>query len=98
MVILPKPITFEWDKGNSDKNWIKHKIADKEREEPFFDQQKKIIEDVRHSENEQRFLLFGQTKLSRLVVIVFTIRHNRVRVISARNINKKEKTIYEKAS
>ena len=97
-MILPKPIAFEWDVGNAGKNWIKHNVADQECEELFFDSNRKIFEDVRHSEKECRFLVFGKTKQGRLLLVACTMRRNRVRVISARDLNNKEKAIYEKAS
>lgn len=95
---MPKPITFEWDTGNTGKNWIKHNISDKECEEPFFDLRQFIVEDIQHSEKEIRYLLFGNTEQNKLLVATFTIRENRIRIISARPINKKEKIIYEKAT
>jgi uncharacterized protein len=98
MKIIPKPIQFEWNQGNAGKSWIKHNISDKECEEPFFDPKQKVVEDVHHSEKENRYLLFGKTKQNQLLIIAFTIRHNRVRIISARIINKKEKAIYEKTT
>ncbi|KKS88417.1 MAG: hypothetical protein UV63_C0035G0001, partial [Microgenomates group bacterium GW2011_GWC1_43_11] len=48
-MIFQKPIVFEWDKGNSDKNWSKHGIKNEEAEEAFFDEKKKIAKDVFHS-------------------------------------------------
>lgn len=86
---------FEWDKENLGKN-KKHKVEDKEAEEVFLDEGKVIYKDTLHSsEVEERFVLLGKTKRDRLLYIVFTQRKNKVRVISARNINKKEVHLYE---
>ena len=87
---------FEWDEGNRDKNERKHRVTSKECEEAFFDGQKKIIKDPLHSGKEQRYILLGKTKVHRRLFIVFTIRKLFVRVISARDLNKKEYPLYEK--
>ncbi len=98
MMRLPNPTHFEWDEGNIDKNWVKHRVSNKEAEACFFDKGKRILEDVIHStEGEQRYILFGRTRKARLLFIVFTIRQNKVRIISARPVNQKERPIYEEA-
>jgi len=87
-------IEFEWDKGSIGKN-KKHKVEDKESEEVFFDEHRFIFKDSIHSSNEERFRILGKTKKKRLLFIVFTKRGHKVRVISARDINKKEVYLYE---
>lgn len=94
MPILNKLIEFEWDRGNSGKNWIRHRVNDQECEEVFFDNDKKVIRDASHSGQEERHILLGETKQRRLLFIVFTARGGKVRVISARDINKKESKLY----
>ena len=96
MLKLEKPLSFDWGKGNVLKNLIKHNVTNKECEEVFGDPGKKILEDVKHSDKESRFLLLGKTKDSRLLYIVFTLRGKKVRVVSARNLNRKEHKYYEK--
>ena len=96
MKTVRKIIGFEWDAHNRDKNLAKHRVTDEECEEAFFDPDKKVAVDETHSQNERRYFLLGNTSQSRLLVIVFTIRHERIRVISARDINKKERKLYEK--
>lgn len=96
MEMIKNPTDFLWDKGNKDKNLLKHQVSNEECEEVFFDQHKKIIKDVIHSNKEKRYILLGNTKKARLLFIVFTIRNNKVRVISARDLNKKERELYEK--
>jgi len=88
-------IEFDWDKGNKDKNLKIHNVSDEECEEVFFDPQKKILKDTLHSINKKRHILLGKTKLKRALFLVFTIRKNKIRVILARNLNKKEKHLYE---
>ena len=93
--ILKEVYGFEWDKGNNQKSLVKHEVSNEECEETFFDHHKKIQKDVLHSMNEERYVLIGQTKKKRLLYIIFTLRKNKIRVISARDINKKERKLYE---
>lgn len=95
MRILKSAFEFEWDKGNVDKN-KKHKVEDKEVEEVFFDRKRFIFKDIIHSGKEERFRILGRTKKGRLLFVVFTKRGKKVRIISARDINKKEVYLYEK--
>ncbi|PIR62282.1 MAG: hypothetical protein COU65_04240 [Candidatus Pacebacteria bacterium CG10_big_fil_rev_8_21_14_0_10_42_12] len=90
MISLKKPIEFEWDEGNLDKNLEKHKVSNLEAEEVFFDEKKRILKDILHSGIEERYLIIGKTKAGRALFIVFTQRVDKVRVISARDQNKKE--------
>ena len=87
---------FDWDEANKSKNWIKHNVKTNECEEAFFDQNKVMFNDVLHSGNESRFIILGKTKKQRLLFIVFTIRHKKVRIISARDTDAKERRLYEK--
>ena len=91
---LPEPIVFEWDSGNQTKSLKKHDIANQEAEEVFF-RYKLVVSDQRHSKTEPRFGMYGQTGGGKILFIAFTIRNRRVRVISARPANKKEREIYE---
>ena len=93
-----EPAEFIWDRGNQDKNWLKHEVTNREAEEIFFDDNKRIYKDVFHSRNEKRFIILGKTKNERLLYIVFTIREKKIRIISARDINKKEVLFYEKTT
>jgi len=81
-----------------DKNWIKHKVTNRECEEIYYDKEKKILKDVLHSEKEDKFILLGKTKKKRLLYLVFTIRNKKIRIISARDVNKKEVPLYEKTT
>ena len=93
---LPKPIAFDWDKANVDKNWIKHEVDYKEAEEIFTNKPIKIFLDLRHAQIEERFLALGVTDRKRKLAIIFTLRNNKIRVISARDQSKKDRDIYEK--
>jgi hypothetical protein len=98
MRILPDPVLFQWDEGNKDKSLIKHNVQNTEIEETFYDEKKKIFKDVVHSAQEKRYRVIGRTKTERLLFIVFTIRDQYVRVISGRDVNKKEVYLYEKTA
>jgi len=99
MIVLPEPVRFVWDKGNIDKNQVKHGVEPKEAEEVFFDERKVQFKDVWHTtKKEARYILLGKTKVGRVLFVVYTLRDNLIRVISARDLNKKrELTLYEKA-
>lgn len=96
MKILPGPIVFEWDKGNSDKNFKKHGVTNKEAEEVFENEPLIISKDEKHSHNEERFLALGKTDKERKLTLSFTVRNDRVRLISVRDMSKKERNMYEK--
>ena len=98
MRILPEPVVFEWDLGNLDKNWGKHKVRNKEAEEVFFSDAAQIFEDAKHSGTEKRYMLWGVTGKNRMLAVVFTLRAGNVRIISARDMHRKERTIYEEKS
>lgn len=91
-----QPQGFDWDKSNRYKNWEKHKVDFRECEEVFFNKPLKITYDRRHSQDELRFAALGQTNRSRKLLIIFTIRKNKIRIISARSQSKKERRTYEK--
>lgn len=85
---------FEWDEGNSNKNWHLHAVTDGECEDAFFNVPLIIASDKEHSETEQRFYALGRTDLDRWLFIAFTVRNNLIRVISARDMTKSETRIY----
>lgn len=87
-------IGFDWDEGNSDKNWIRHKVTQGECEQIFFNEPIIVISDEKHSQSENRWYLLGTTDSGRLLFAVFTKRENKIRIISARDMNKKERNYY----
>ena len=88
---------FQWDDGNSGKNEKKHGVTDREAEEIFFNKPLVIGRSLR-GDPEVRYAALGKTYGSRLLAVVFTIRSQMIRVISARPMSKKERTLYEKES
>jgi uncharacterized DUF497 family protein len=85
---------FDWDKGNIEKNWERHKVSFIECEEVFFNEPLIVLENEVHSRIENRYYALGRTNDERLLFIVFTIRRNRIGVISARDTSKRERRIY----
>jgi len=92
--IFDKCEGFQWDEGNSQKNWEKHKVIRMECEQVFFNKPYIISDDKKHSNKEKRWFALGRTDSGRTLFLVFTIRNNLVRIISARDMNKKEREIY----
>ena len=97
MRVLKKVFEFEWNKGNIDKN-KKHNVDNREAEEVFFDGNKIVLKDKVHSKKEDRFIALGKTGKDRLLYVVFTKRGKKIRIISARDINKKEVKLYEETT
>ncbi len=96
MKILPEPISFEWDKGNIDKNLKKHRITNKEAEEIFGNGPHFLIEDEKHSTDvEKRYMIWGITDHKRSLTAIFTIRGVKIRIISVRDMHSKERRKYE---
>ncbi|MCP4024545.1 MAG: BrnT family toxin [Desulfobacteraceae bacterium] len=85
---------FEWDQGNIDKNWMKHKVSPSECEQIFFNHPLLIQDDIAHSKTEERFYALGRTDLKRSLFIAFTVRNEHIRVISARDMSRKEREVY----
>lgn len=88
---------FQWDLGNSGKSVERHGVTRSEAEEAFFNRPVVVVDDSRHSVNERRFALHGVTNEDRSLTVIFTIRGALVRVISARDMSRKERREYEKA-
>lgn len=87
---------FDWDEGNLDKN-LKHGVRSSECEQVFFNEPLVTLGDPKHSIVEDRYALFGKTDDGRLLTVVFTMHGTKVRIISARDMNKKERQFYENA-
>jgi len=86
---------FDWDEGNLLKNWEKHGVSAAECEQVFFNRPLITGEDHAHSDVELRWYALGVTDGGRQLFIVFTIRQNKIRVISARNMSRHERRIFE---
>ena len=91
-------VGFDWDDGNRDKNRLKHDVLNGECEEVFFNRPFIILDDAKHSKKEKRSAAFGITDGGRELTVVFTRRGDLIRVISARDMNRREKRFYEAQS
>jgi uncharacterized protein len=94
MLVLGEFQGFQWDDGNRDKNWTKHRVTDVECEQIFFNQPLLVFADTEHSEEEQRYYVLGRTDSGRRLFLVFTPREQWIRVISAREMTKEERRRY----
>jgi len=97
MIDLDKIAGFDWDDGNTRKSADKHGVNPAEAEQVFFNDPLIVVEDIKHSGLEQRFNALGRTSDNRLFHVTFTLRQDGtiIRVISARDMHRKERKIYE---
>ncbi len=92
---VPQPIAFEWDEGNVDKNWHKRNVQYREAEEVFLNKPIKMYHDTAHSQSEERYIALGATNRGRKLIISYTVRKQKIRIISARDQDEKEQRLYE---
>jgi uncharacterized DUF497 family protein len=99
MIDLRRVTGFNWDEGNARKN-DKHGVSFAEAEQVFFNAPLLLLEDLSHSQQEPRWHALGKTDAGRALHITFTIRQSGalIRVISARDMHRKERVIYEQAA
>ena len=86
---LSKCSSFQWDEGNFNKNLVSHGVTSLECEQVFFNIPLVSYEDIKHSLIEKRYFALGKTDAGRFLFVVFTVRQKQIRIISARNMNKK---------
>lgn len=86
---------FQWDAGNAEKNWKLHRVSQAECEQVFFNRPLRVAPDQKHSEQEPRRAALGRADAGRLLSIVFTVRDTLVRVVSARDMSRNERRLYE---
>ena len=98
MIDLSKIVGFNWDEGNARKN-EKHDVSMAEAEQVFFNVPLLLLDDASHSQKEPRLHALGKTDEGRTLHITFTLRQSGqlIRVISARDMHRKERAIYEQA-
>ena len=99
MLDFTQIIGFEWDAGNERKS-EKHGVTMMETEQVFFNAPLLLLEDAAHSQNELRIHALGRTDAARALHITFTLRKSGqlIRVISARDMHRKERAIYDQAN
>ena len=101
MVDLPDSFAgltgFQWDEGNSEKNWQTHSVTRAEAEQAFLNLPAVVAEDMKHAQTEPRSALLGRTDADRHLFVAFTVRGSEIRVISARPMSRRERRIYAAA-
>jgi uncharacterized protein len=95
--VLARRTGFEWDDGNVGKNWELHRVSQTESEQAFFNRPVLVAADERHSDQEPRYAALGRTNAGGHLVVVFTARGTLIRVISARDMSRRERRVYEGA-
>jgi len=86
---------FNWDSSNINKNQLKRGVSWQEAEATFRNRPIIILEDSIHSNTKNRYTLYGKSDNNRKLTIIFTIRENNFRIISARDQSKSERRIYD---
>lgn len=89
---------FQWDEGNSSKNWTRHQVTQTEAEQVLLNRPIVVVGDLAHSRRETRYFAFGRTEAGRLLTVVFTLRRSLLRVISVRPMSRRERRGYDKAT
>jgi uncharacterized DUF497 family protein len=99
MIDLSAVEGFDWDQGNAQKSLDKHGVSQIEAEQVFV-RDPLLSPDVGHSQNEERFQALGETIEGRRLHVTFTLRSDgrKIRIISARDMNRKERVIYEQST
>lgn len=95
IIDIGRIVGFDWDRANIDKNKIKHNVEKEECQEALLNQPLRIFDDEVHSKNEKRYGALGRTNKRRHLAIFFTIRNNKIRVISARDQGEDERKTYQ---
>ena len=89
-------IGFDWDEANAVKNWERHRVTPEEAEDVFFRDPFVMRSDPAHSKREKRYWVLGKTGRDRRLFVVFTIRTRLIRIISARDMSRREIEDYER--
>ncbi|POR48926.1 BrnT family toxin [Bosea psychrotolerans] len=96
MIDFDRVVGFDWDHGNNRKSAEKHDVSQAEAEQVFMNEPLLLSEDGRHSVAERRLQALGRTSDGRHLHVTFTLRHENslIRIISARDMNRKERRHY----
>jgi hypothetical protein len=93
---LGECVGFDWDESNAVKNWERHRVTPEEAEDVFFHEPLIVRSDSKHSAREKRYRAIGSTSRGRLLFVAFTVRRRLIRVISARDMNRREVEEYRR--
>ena len=96
MIDPARIVGFDWDRGNERKSHDKHSVGQTEAEQVFCDERLLVVDDAAHSRHERRFHALGATASGRRLHVTFTLRAEGtlIRIISARDMHRKEKAVY----
>ena len=97
-MIVPMALVFEWDGSKAAGNLRKHRVGFLEAASVFADPLSITIPDPDHSGEEERFVILGMSRAQRLLVVVHTVRGERIRLITARTPTHRERLNYEQAT
>jgi uncharacterized protein len=89
-------VGFDWDDANIAKNWERHRVTPEEAEDVFFHDPFVLRLDAAHSKRERRYFALGRTGKDRRLFVAFTIRRKKIRVISVRDMSRRETEEYER--
>ena len=95
-VSLPEFKGFGRDEGNGKKNRESHRVIPQEAEQVFFNRPLIVADAVKHSEAERRYCVLGQTDENRALFVAFTVRGDCIRVISARDMSRRGRKVYQR--
>ncbi len=95
MRLLDLPLVFDWDEGNLKKNIKKHNVGMQEAEQIFFNEPLILSDTNLRSSSEKRYKALGRTNNNRKLLAIFTLRNNKLRIISVRDMSRKERKEYE---
>jgi uncharacterized DUF497 family protein len=97
MIDFSRILGFDWDDGNRHKSLDRHAVTEAEAEQVFLDERLLVAEDVRHSQTEPRYHALGTNSDGRRLHVTFTLRRDgtAIRIISARDMNRKERARYD---
>jgi len=87
---------FDWDEDNTVKNWERHRVTPEEAEDVFFHDPFLLRSDAVHTKREKRYGALGKTSRERRLFVAFTIRSNLIRVISVRDMTRREPEEYRR--
>jgi hypothetical protein len=89
-------VGFDWDESNVAKNWERHRVTPEEAEDVFFHEPLVVRSDTGHSMKEKRYRAIGRTSRGRLLFVAYTVRRKLIRVISVRDMNRREVEEYRR--
>jgi uncharacterized protein len=86
---------FDWDENKAASNLLKHGVSFDEAKTVFDDPLYVDFYDPAHSDDEDRYLIVGESNQRRLLIVSYTERGNLIRLISAREVTRTEREVYE---